>query len=211
MHGSIGLGVDVGGTFTDIVLLFPDGKAVPKKVLSSPPNFNEAIKRGVVEALGENGADASVVRSFTHGATVATNAIITRTGAATGLIATKGFRDVLEIRRMRMHKLCDIDWEKPAPLVPRHLRREVPSRVDPRTGEDSPLDERAVREAVQRLPATGRMRKTCRLPVCGPWPVGSRIRLECRTDWKSRPSRGGGRRVCASAVSAPSTAGFRPT
>ena len=95
--------------------------------------------------------------------------------------------------------------------VPRHLRREVPSRVDPRTGEDSPLDERAVREAVQRLPATGRMRKTCRLPVCGPWPVGSRIRLECRTDWNSRPSRGGGRRVCASAVSAPSTAGFRPT
>ena len=145
------VGVDVGGTFTDIVLLFPDGTAVPKKVLSSPPRFNDAIKRGVAEALDENGVDASAVRSFTHGATVATNAIITRTGAATGLITTKGFRDVLEIRCMRMHKLYDIDWEKPAPLVPRHLRLEVPSRVDPRTGEDSPLDERAVREAVQRL------------------------------------------------------------
>ena len=145
------VGVDVGGTFTDIVLMSPGGRAVPKKVLSSPPNFNAAIRQGVAEALAENGVAASAVRSFTHGATVATNAIITRTGAATGLITTEGFRDVLEIRRMRMHKLYDIHWEKPAPLVARHLRREVPSRVDPRTGEDSPLDESAVREAVQRL------------------------------------------------------------
>ena len=145
------VGVDVGGTFTDIVLMFPGGRAVPKKVLSSPPHFNAAIRRGVAEALAENGVAASAVRSFTHGATVATNAIITRTGAPTGLITTEGFRDVLEIRRMRMHKLYDIHWEKPPPLVARHLRREVPSRVDPRTGEDSPLDEAAVRAAVERL------------------------------------------------------------
>ena len=145
------LGVDVGGTFTDIVLMSPGGRAVPKKVLSSPPDFNAAIRQGVAEALAENGVAAPAVRSFTHGATVATNAIITRTGAATGLITTEGFRDVLEIRRMRMHKLYDIHWEKPAPLVARHLRREVPSRVDPRTGEDSPLDESAVRAAIERL------------------------------------------------------------
>ena len=145
------VGVDVGGTFTDVVLMSPGGRAVPKKVLSSPPDFNAAIRRGVEEALAENGVAASAVRSFTHGATVATNAIITRTGAATGLITTEGFRDVLEIRRMRMHKLYDIHWEKPPPLVARHLRREVPSRVDPRTGEDSPLDEAAVREAARRL------------------------------------------------------------
>ena len=151
MRDSIRVGVDVGGTFTDIVLMSPGGRAVPKKVLSSPPHFNAAIRQGVAEALAENGVAASAVRSFTHGATVATNAIITRTGAATGLITTEGFRDVLEIRRMRMHKLYDIHWEKPAPLVARHLRREVASRVDPRTGEDSPLDESAVREAVQRL------------------------------------------------------------
>jgi len=145
------VGVDVGGTFTDIVLMFPGGRAVPKKVLSSPPDFNTAIRQGLAEALAENGVAASSVRSFTHGATVATNAIITRTGAATGLITTEGFRDVLEIRRMRMHKLYDIHWEKPAPLVARHLRREVASRVDPRTGEDSPLDEAAVRAAVASL------------------------------------------------------------
>ena len=145
------VGVDVGGTFTDIVLMSPGGRAVPKKVLSSPPHFNAAIRQGVVEALVESAVAASAVRSFTHGATVATNAIITRTGAATGLITTEGFRDVLEIRRMRMHKLYDIHWEKPPPLVARHLRREVPSRVDPRTGEDSPFDESAAREAVRRL------------------------------------------------------------
>ena len=145
------IGVDVGGTFTDIVLMSPAGLAVPKKVLSSPPHFNVAIRQGVAEALAENGVGVSAVRSFTHGATVATNAIITRSGAATGLITTEGFRDVLEIRRMRMHKLYDIHWEKPPPLVARHLRREVPSRVDPRTGEDSPLDESAARAAIERL------------------------------------------------------------
>ena len=105
------IGVDVGGTFTDIVLISPEGRAVPKKVLSSPPRFNVAIRQGVAEALAENGVAASAVRSFPHGATVATNAIITRTGAATGLVTTEGFRDVLEIRRMRMHKLYDIHWE----------------------------------------------------------------------------------------------------
>ena len=150
-HARYRVGVDVGGTFTDIVLMSPGGRAVPKKVLSSPPHFNAAIRQGVAEALAENAVAATAVRSFTHGATVATNAIITRTGASTGLITTEGFRDVLEIRRMRMHKLYDIHWEKPPPLVARHLRREVPSRVDPRTGEDSPLDESAVREAVRRL------------------------------------------------------------
>ena len=151
MGESIRVGVDVGGTFTDIVLLLPNGTAIPKKILSSPPDFNVAIKRGIAEALNENGIEASAVRSLTHGATVATNAIITRSGAEIGLITTTGFRDVLEIRRMRMHKLYDINWEKPPPLVPRHLRLEVPSRVDPRTGEESPLDEEAVRDAVRSL------------------------------------------------------------
>ena len=145
------LGVDVGGTFTDIVLLGPDGRAVHKKVLSSPPDFSVAIKRGIGEALVEHGLDAADVREYTHGATVATNAIITRTGAVTGLITTKGFRDVLEIRRMRMHKLYDINWEKPKPLVPRHHRLEVPARVDPTGRVDTPLDEEAVRAAVRRL------------------------------------------------------------
>lgn len=155
MTGTLRLGVDVGGTFTDVVLLTSDGTAIPKKVLSSPPEFNAAVKAGIEQILLENKFCPADVRRYTHGATVATNAIITRTGAVTGLITTKGFRDVLEIRRMRMHKLYDIHWEKPMPLVPRHMRLEVPERTDPRTGEVTPLDEGAVRAAVRRLMKEG--------------------------------------------------------
>jgi N-methylhydantoinase A len=155
MTGGVRLGVDVGGTFTDLLLLKPDGTAIPKKVLSSPPDFSVAIKRGIVALLAEQGLAAGDVREYTHGATVATNAIIKRTGAVTGLITSAGFRDVLEIRRMRLHKLYDIQWDKPTPLVPRHLRLEVPARMDPWGAEVTPLDEPAVRAAVQRLLAEG--------------------------------------------------------
>ena len=103
------LGVDVGGTFTDVVLLGSDGTAIPKKVLSSVPDYSTAIKAGVLELLKDTDSEASEIGEYSHGATVATNAIITRKGALTGLITTKGFRDVLEIRRMRMHKLYDIN------------------------------------------------------------------------------------------------------
>lgn len=155
MAEEIRLGIDVGGTFTDIIMLGSDGTAIPKKVLSSPPDFGNAIKSGVLQVLKENNVDASQVREYSHAATVATNAIITRNGAVTGLITTEGFRDVLEIRRLRMHKLYDINWEKPKPLVPRFLRVEVPGRMDPRGREITPLDEGAAREAIQRLIAEG--------------------------------------------------------
>jgi N-methylhydantoinase A len=149
------LGVDVGGTFTDIVLMLPDGTVIPKKVLSSPPDFNQAIRDGVASVLGENAASGRQVREFTHGATVATNCILTRSGAVTGLITSKGFRDVLEIRRMRMHKLYDIGWEKPEPLVPRHRRLEVDTRTDPHTGEEPPLDEGALGRVLEQLKREG--------------------------------------------------------
>ena len=107
------LAVDVGGTFTDIVLLAEDGTAFTTKVLSTPPDFNRAIRQGVGALLADRSISAADIAEFSHAATVATNAIITRTGALTGLITTQGFRDVLEIRRMRMHRLYDINWEKP--------------------------------------------------------------------------------------------------
>jgi N-methylhydantoinase A len=149
------LAVDIGGTFTDVVLLLPDGTAVPKKLLSSPPHFDVAVRAGIGAILDENGHPGQSVREYAHGTTVATNCILTRSGARTGLITTAGFRDVLEIRRMRMHRLYDIHWEKPPPLVPRHLRLEVLARTDPRTGIETPLDEDAVRAALGRLLAEG--------------------------------------------------------
>ena len=155
MADALRLAVDVGGTFTDIVVLKADGTAIPKKVLSSPPAFSVAIRQGVEAVIAENGLEAGRVGKYVHGATVATNAIITRTGARTGLITTKGFRDVLEIRRMRMPKLYDITWEKPKPLIPRNLRREVAVRTDPRSGESTPLDEGELADVVERLMREG--------------------------------------------------------
>jgi N-methylhydantoinase A len=149
------VGVDVGGTFTDIILLAPDGRILSKKVLSSPPDFNTAIKSGVMTILSENGFAPTHVEEFCHGATVATNCILTRTGAKTALITTAGFRDVLEIRRMRMHKLYDINWEKPKPLVPRHLRLEIAARTDPNDGTESPLDEIGLQRIIEKLSAEG--------------------------------------------------------
>lgn len=155
MAEEVRLGIDVGGTFTDVVLLKPDGTAIPKKILSSPPNYSVAIKRGILEVLEENGIAPSQVREYTHGATVATNAIITRTGTVTGLLTTQGFRDVLEIRRMRLHRLYDIRWEKPKPLVPRHLRLQVSARMNHLGGEEVPLNEEAVRVVVRSLLEAG--------------------------------------------------------
>jgi N-methylhydantoinase A len=149
------LAVDVGGTFTDVVLLLPDGTAIPQKLLSSPPHFDVAVRAGIGAILNENGLLGQAVREYAHGTTVATNCILTRGGARTGLITTSGFRDVLEIRRMRMHRLYDIHWAKPPPLVPRHLRLEVPARTDPRSGIETPLDEDAVRAVLGRLVAEG--------------------------------------------------------
>lgn len=149
-HG-VRLAVDVGGTFTDFVLLLPDGTAIPKKLLSSPPHFDVAVRVGTGAILNENGRLGQAVREYVHGTTVATNCILTRGGARTGLITTTGFRDVLEIRRMRMHRLYDIHWEKPPPLIPRHLRLEVPARTDPRSGAETPFDEDAVRAVLGRL------------------------------------------------------------
>src|SRR5262245_52780718 len=128
MADEIRIGVDVGGTFTDLVMLKPDGTALVKKVLSTPPDFSQAILQATQEALQENRISPGDVQEYTHAATVATNAIITRTGAVTALLTTTGFRDVLEIRRMRMHKLYDIKWERPKPLVERRLRLEIPAR-----------------------------------------------------------------------------------
>ena len=149
------LGVDVGGTFTDIVLMSSDGKVFSKKILSSPPDFNKAIRAGVTELLAENGFDLTRVEEFGHGATVATNCILTRTGAKTALITTAGFRDVLEIRRMRMHKLYDINWDKPKPLVPRHLRLEMAARTDPVDGSEQPINETALGQIIERLSEHG--------------------------------------------------------
>src|SRR5437868_11274092 len=144
-------GVDIGGTFTDIVLLGDDGERHTKKVSSTVDDYARAIVDGLAALLAEIEADPGGIVELLHGTTVASNAILEHKGAKTGLITTEGFRDVLEIRNLRMPRLYDMSWTKPPPLVPRRLRVEVDERVNAQGGIDRPLDEASVERAARFL------------------------------------------------------------
>ena len=119
------IGVDVGGTFTDVILQRADGQARVRKLLSTPPNYDAAVVEAVCALTSEPAAVAGVV----HGTTVATNAVLEHRGARTALVTTAGFRDVLELRRLRIPRMYEPFWRKPPPLVPRRHRYEVHERV----------------------------------------------------------------------------------
>src|SRR5215212_8343132 len=148
-------GVDIGGTFTDIVLLGDDGSRYTKKVSSTVDDYARAIIDGLAALLGETGAAPGAIAELLHGTTVASNAILEHKGARTGLITTKGFRDVLEIRNLRMPRLYDMSWTKPPPLVERRLRTEIDERVNAEGGTDRPLDEASVEGAARFLAGEG--------------------------------------------------------
>src|SRR4051794_28665294 len=139
------VGADVGGTFTDVLAVDSDGRVRVTKVLSTPPDYD----RAVIEAVGEVAGPA--VEAIVHGTTVATNAVLERRGARTALVTTEGFRDVLELRRMRMPHLYDYFWTKPEPLVPRHLRFEIAERMTVSGEELKALDDGAARALAARL------------------------------------------------------------
>jgi N-methylhydantoinase A len=145
------VGVDVGGTFTDIVLLGSDGSLHTQKVSSSVANYAEAIVDGLGEVLREARIAREAIEEIRHGTTVASNAILEHKGARTGLITTQGFRDVLEIRTLRMPRMYDIGWTKPAPLVERYLRQTVDERVNAEGSIEKPLDRRDAERAVDAL------------------------------------------------------------
>ena len=149
------LGVDIGGTFTDIVLLSDSGAFATKKVSSTTGHYGDAILTGLTELLTELGLDASGAEEVGHGTTVATNAVLERKGPLTGLITTRGFRDVLELRRMRFPELYNIFWEKPVPLAPRRLRVEVAERVSADGEVLEPLDLAEAERVVDDLLAAG--------------------------------------------------------
>jgi N-methylhydantoinase A len=154
--GQFGLGIDIGGTFTDIVLF--DGRArtqISHKELTTPADPTAGVMTGVGRILRESGIAASSISRIVHATTLFTNALIERRGATTGLITTAGFRDVLEIGRERKYELYDIGIVKPAPLVPRRLRAEVRERVDASGAVVMPLDEAALLEAASHLVAKG--------------------------------------------------------
>lgn len=146
------IGVDSGGTFTD-VCLFDDetGKVEIWKVSSTPDDPSRGITQGVVEGLDQVGAKASDLGFLGHGTTVATNALIELRGVKTGLIVSDGFRDLLEIGRQKRPNLYDMYAEKPEQLVTRDLRRQVPERLKHDGTVDLPLDVDALRAEVRAL------------------------------------------------------------
>jgi N-methylhydantoinase A len=152
---SFRIGVDIGGTFTDIVLLDVAGRVHTKKVSSSVGDYAQAIVEGLRELFDERALSGGAVDEVIHGTTVASNAILELRGARTGLITTRGFRDVLELRRLRMPRLYDLTWEKPPALVERYLRTEVTERINARGEILTPLDGADVERALDRLLGEG--------------------------------------------------------
>ena len=148
-------GVDIGGTFTDIVFTGDDGTLITKKLLSTPDDYSRAILNGIDSVLKDNGLDGSSIEEVVHGSTIVTNACIELTGAKVGVITTKGFRDVLEIARGRMPVLYDVTWQKPVPLAPRHLRVEVDERINSKGEILRPLDIDTVKAAIDKLVSYG--------------------------------------------------------
>jgi len=146
------IGVDIGGTFTDLVALDETtGAVVTTKALSTPRELLE----GVLSCVDQAGVRLADCRFVIHGTTIGINALLELKGARTGLITTEGFRDVLEIGRGNFLKMYDVLYRRPEPLVPRGRSREVPERLSA-TGEVLvPLDEEAVRAAARQLLAAG--------------------------------------------------------
>ena len=150
------IGVDSGGTFTD-VCLFNDhtGQLDVWKVSSTPRDPSVGIAQGVSDALSRFGALAEDVAYLGHGTTVATNALIQKRGALTGLITGEGFRDLLEIGRQKRPSLYDMQADKPETLVRRNLRYEVAERIRYNGTVETPLDDRAARTAIRELKKQG--------------------------------------------------------
>jgi N-methylhydantoinase A len=146
------LGVDIGGTFTDLVLVDEAaGTLHVGKVLTTPKEPAHGVEEGISALLHEAGVSPARVRAVIHGTTLATNALIERKGARTALLTTAGFRDTLEIRREGRYDMYDLFIDPPPPLVPRHRRRDVPERLLADGSVLRPLDETAARRVIAEL------------------------------------------------------------
>jgi N-methylhydantoinase A len=123
------IGADVGGTFTDLIVTDARGTVWAHKLPSTPPDFERAVLVAIEQVLEKVGLRGESVTEVAHGTTVATNAVLERRGARTALITTRGFRDVLELRRIRSPQMYDLFFEKPKELIERYLRFEISERI----------------------------------------------------------------------------------
>lgn len=141
------IGIDIGGTFTDLVAINADGRVVTHKIASTPQDYGD----GIIEGLRALLTDGAGVTEVLHGTTIGSNTVLEGKGARTGLITTQGFRDILEIRDLRMPVLYDLHWTKPRALVERRLRMEVVEKLRPDGSVAVPLDMASVDAAIAML------------------------------------------------------------
>jgi N-methylhydantoinase A len=153
--GPLRIGIDVGGTFTDLAAIDGDGRIRRRKIFSTPDDPSRAVLEGLDLFLGDLGAEGSIPAEVVHGSTVATNAVLERKGARTAFIATAGFRDLLAIGRQDRPDLFDFESRRPPPLVPEDLSFELAERVAHDGEVLEPLDEEAIAPLVERLQSLG--------------------------------------------------------
>jgi N-methylhydantoinase A len=154
------IGLDVGGTFTDCVLLSPDGSFVLEKTPTTPADQSEGVLAGIARLAEAAGfADSSLLlaatTSIVHGTTTGDNTMIQMSGAPTGLLVTAGFRDEIEFRRCYKEDIWDPAYPAPEPIARRRVRLEIPERMTAEGDIETPLDEAAVRHATRRLRTLG--------------------------------------------------------
>ena len=148
-------GVDIGGTFTDVVFLGDDGTVLVRKIASTPDDYARAVLDGISLGIEDLSLSPDDIGEVSHGYTVATNAILEGKGERTALITTEGFRDVLELARIRTPRLYDLYYQKPPPLVERRLRFEVLERMTFQGEVLKPLSEASLSEVLDRIEASG--------------------------------------------------------
>lgn len=136
---------DIGGTFTDLVYVDDNGKVGVAKSHTTPPNFEQ----GVIDVIEKSGIDQQDIETFIHGTTVIINALTERKGVKTGLITTKGFRDVIEIARGNRPDLFNVRYKKPVPFVERYLRQEVEERLNQKGEVITPLNINQITELIE--------------------------------------------------------------
>ncbi|AMB40356.1 MULTISPECIES: hydantoinase/oxoprolinase family protein [Paenarthrobacter] len=153
LQSDLQVAVDTGGTFTDVAVRRSDGSLFVWKVPSTPDSPDEAVVHGITSAIQEIHADESSITRFVHGTTVATNTVITRTGAKVGLVTTRGFRDLLAIGHQSRPLLYDQHVHRATSLVPTEFIAEVDERIDFTGAILSPLKEEDLRAAADKLKA----------------------------------------------------------
>lgn len=149
------IGIDVGGTFTDLVFLGSSGSLLTRKVPTTPGQYGKGIVGGIDATLKEEGIAATRVDSVVHATTVATNTILEGRGSKAALITTRGFRDVLEFRRLRIPQMYTLSFKRPEPLVPRNLRFELDERLSGAGEVVTPLNLDEVDVLADRLALEG--------------------------------------------------------